>query len=165
MPVCKRVEDEIAIYEIPDDICDRELETIDSMVDDFLRHEYRAMVIDSSRKVKKRLKQYIPFAKDERYEKIRKIEEKHEKDYNLRMKLSFGAYSLINYALGYYISGNILNLDNPWVGSALFGTSSLAAMGACFAIEKYSTSKKRDMIEREKETIKMMECVLSTEGY
>ena len=157
----KRVDDEIVIYEIPDTISekDMEMDAINNILNDLERNNYKAIVIDGSERIKRRLKCYIPLAKDERYRKGKDYED-FEEDYRFRMRLGFGVYSFINYSLGYYISKNILNLENPLLGSIILGTSSLVALATCFTFEKHSVERKKEKIKSEEEIIKMIECAL-----
>lgn len=159
----KRIDDGVVVYEVPDYICekDMELSTINSIVDDFRGKDYKAIVIDGSKKVVDRMKCYVPFAKDGMDRKKAEFEGDYRKHPRLRMAMAFGVYSLINYGLGYHISANLLKLENPLVGSVIIGTSSLAALASGFALEKYNVIGKKEKIMEDEENLEMLECALN----
>ena len=125
---------------------------INEISDDFLERGYDGLEIDADDKTKKNLRYFIPIARDEI--KNEKTNLKRASDISLK---SVGIIPFF-YGAGYLIS-NALYFD-PLYGSAVFGTSSLAAFLVGAGLEKYDKRKTINYMNKKEKAIDMLENAL-----
>ncbi len=163
----KKLEEGTTVYEIDEgtsyDISTEgmELSTIENILNDFENSDCGKIAFKGSDKAIKKIKYGIPFFRDKLNKEESNFEGNFKKGYRLRMGTAFGIYSLISYGLGYHLSESF-NMDNPLLGSAILGTSSVASMLTCFALEKKGVKRKRKKLERRMLNLERLETEINS---